>query len=162
MNKISRIKLLIAAILVVFVLVVLAETLIVKVKTTNLKKEPVFYSNTIVVLNAGDQVEKTGEQQGWYKVRTAKGVEGWLHSSAVQKKKFSLLALDKSVASETSAKEVSLAGKGFNKQVETQYKANNPAVSFVVVDKMVKLRVSTKQLVDFIKKGKLGEFGGAK
>lgn len=162
MKNISRLKLLIAAILVVFVAVILAETLVVKVKTTNLKKEPVFYSSTIVVLNAGDQVEKIDEQQGWYKVRTDKGLAGWLHSSAVQEKKFSLLALDKSVASEASAKEVSLAGKGFNKQVEAQYKASNPAISFVVVDKMVKLRVSTKQLVDFIKKGKLGEFGGAK
>lgn len=153
-------KLLLLGVLIVFVIIVLAETLVIQVKTTNLKKEPVFYAETVAVLNNGEQVEKIGEQAGWYKVKTKNGREGWLHSSAVKKKKFSLFAMDKQVKSEASAEEVALAGKGFNKQVEEKYKANNPSISFVEVDKMLKLKVTPRQLKTFLEKGKLGEFGG--
>lgn len=160
MKKKLSLKLLLLGVFVVFVGIILAESLIIKVKTTSLKKEPVFYSDTVAVLNNGEQVEKIGEQQGWYKVRTQKGQEGWLHSSAVQKKKFSLFAVNKQVKSTASAQEVALAGKGFNKQVEEKYKAKNPSVNFIAVDRMLKLIVTPRQLKSFLEKGKLGEFGG--
>lgn len=162
MKKYKLIRFLLLALLVVFVAIILAETLVVKVKTTNLRKEPVFYASTVAVLKAGDSVEKLSSQGGWYKVRTAQGQEGWLHSSAVQTKKFSLAALDKPVKSGATAEEVALAGKGFNKQVEDKYKANNPGISFAKVDQMLKLKVSSAQLKAFLQKGKLGEFGGSK
>ena len=162
MKRYLYFKHLLLALLVVFVAIALAETLVVKVKTTNLRKEPVFYASTVAVLKAGDSVEKLSSQGGWYKVRTPQGMEGWLHSSAVQTKKFSLSAMDKSVKPGATAEEVALAGKGFNKQVEGKYKANNPGISFAKVDQMLKLKVSSAQLKDFLKKGKLGEFGGAK
>ncbi|MEA3420364.1 MAG: SH3 domain-containing protein, partial [Acidobacteriota bacterium] len=162
MRKISRIKFLIFAVLTAFAVVLAAETLIVKVQTTNLRKEPKFYSQTVAVLKAGEMVEKISTYDGWYKVRTLKGVEGWLHSSSVSEKRFSLLAVDKSLQTTASVDEVALASKGFNKQVEKKYKEDHGEISFVWVDKMIKFKVTAEQLRKFLKKGKLGEFGGAK
>ncbi|MCK4264064.1 MAG: SH3 domain-containing protein [Candidatus Aminicenantes bacterium] len=160
MKKNSRFKLLLCTVLVVFVVVLVAETLIVKVQVTNLRKEPKFYSPALAVLKAGENVEKISSQAGWYKVRTSKGLEGWVHSSAVKTKKFTLLAMDKSLKTQATADEVALAGKGFNKQVEEKYKAKHSEINFAWVDRMLKIKVTPKQLEKFLRDGKLGEFGG--
>ena len=139
----------------------IAETLIVKVKSTNLRKEPKFYAQTLAILKAGDALEKISEQAGWMKVKTAAGQVGWVHSSAVQAKKFSLLAVDKSLQTKASAEEVALAAKGFNKQVEDSYRARHASLSFAWVEKMLQIKISAEQIRNFLEKGKLGEFGGA-
>jgi len=154
--------LLLLSVLAVFVAILLAETLVVKVQTTNLRKEPVFYADTIVVLKAGDAVEKVAEQAGWYKVKTAKGIQGWVHSSAVSSKSFDLLALGQTTKTGASAEEVALASKGFNKQVEDAYKAKHKDANFAGVDRMLRLKVTSEQLRRFLERGKLGRYGGPK
>lgn len=161
-RRIRLIEFLVFCTLVAFVSIVLADTLVVKVRSTNLRDQPVFYASALAVLKAGDSVEKLAAKEGWYKVRTKTGQEGWLHSSSVQEKKFSLLALGKSAKTEATADEVALAGKGFNQQVEDKFKANNSQISFVWVDRMLKVKVTPTQLKEFLEEGKLGEFGGAK
>jgi len=161
MKKPSRVGFLIA-ILFYICLTLWAETLIVKIQTTQLRKGPQFFSSPLVSLKAGDSLEKLGEQDGWIKVKTPGGVFGWVHSSAVETKKFSLLAMDKNLKTQTSASEVALAGKGFNKQVEESYRAKHAEVNFVLVDKMLQVKVSSSQVEDFLKKGKLGEFRGSR
>lgn len=140
----------------------IAETLIVKVRSTNLRKEPMFFAQTLATLKAGDTLEKLGEQAGWIKVKTAAGLVGWVHSSAVQAKKFSLLAMDKSLQTKASTEEVALAAKGFNKQVEKNYKTRHASLSYAWVEKMLQIKISAAQIQNFLKKGKLGESGGAK
>jgi len=162
MNNRNRFVLLAGGVFFVFISLLLAETLAVRVRSTHLKKEPKFYAGTIAVLKNGDKVEKIGEEGGWLKVRTVNNLIGWVHSSAVEKKKTGLLALNQPVKSMTSADEIALAGKGFNKQVEDSFKARNKEVSFVWVDKMLGLKISTNKILAFLKKGKLGEFGGTK
>jgi len=156
----KRLKLGVLCLLVVFVSVILAETLVVQVKSTFLRKEPVFYGAVLAELQAGEGVEEIISRNGWVKVRTSSGKEGWLHSSAVRRKEFSLLALNQPGKTQADADEVALAGKGFNKQVEDKYRSNNPDVDFTWVERMLKIRVSPSQLKAFLEKGKLGEFGG--
>jgi len=138
-----------------------AETFIVKIQTTNLRKEPKFYAQTLAILKAGEKVEKLSIQEGWLQVKNSKGLVGWIHSSSAEPKKFSLLALDKSLKTKASASEVALAGKGFNKQVEESYRARNPGISFAQVDRMLKIRISPLKIRAFLKQGKLGEFRAA-
>jgi SH3-like domain-containing protein len=161
-HRLKLMKFLVFCLFVVFVSIVLADTLVIKVKSTNLREQPVFYASVLAVLKAGDSVEKLTVQEGWFKVRTKTGQEGWLHSSSVQEKKLNLLALDKSAKTGATADEVALAGKGFNQQVEEKFKANNSQISFVWVDRMLKVKVSPAQLKKFLEEGKLGDFGGAK
>lgn len=158
----NRIKFLVFAVLIVFTAIVLAETMVVKVQTTNLKKEPKFFADTIAVLKIGDSVETIGSQDGWYNVKTSSGQVGWLHSSALIEKKSGFSVLSTSVSTQASGEEVALAAKGFNKQVEEKYKAENPSIDYIWVDKMLKIKVSTKEIAEFLKKGKLAEGGGAR
>jgi len=160
MRKLSRMNTLLVCVFIVLVTVLIAETLMVKVQTTHLRKEPKFYASTIAVLKAGEMVEKISAANGWYKVRTTKGAVGWLHSSAVQTGKFDLAAMDKSLTTKATADEIALAGKGFNKQVEKNYKSKHSEVNFAGVDRMLKIKVSQSQLLKFLKYGKLGIYGG--
>ena len=139
-----------------------AETLVVKIQTTQLRKSPQYFSQALVPLKAGDRLEKLGESSGWIQVKTSAGVVGWIHSSAVQATKLNLLAMDKGMKTQATASEVALAGKGFNKQVEDSYKAKHADMNFAAVDAMLQIKVALAQVEDFLKKGKLGESRGAK
>jgi len=160
MNKKSRIRASIFAVLIILVTFLIAENLFVKVQSARLHKEPKFYAAAIATLKAGESVVKISSQAGWYRVRTAGGIEGWLHSSAVQTKKVDLVTMDKSLKEKASAEEVALASKGFNEQVEQEYKARHKDISFAWVDKMLAITVSPEQLRKFLEEGKLAEFGG--
>lgn len=139
-----------------------AETFVVKVRSTSLRSSPKFYASSVLALKAGDGVEKVSAQGDWLQVRTASGTVGWIHSSALQPKKFSLSAMTQGLQTKASADEVALASKGFNKQVEDSYRAKNKNLSFEWVDKMLKIVISLGQENDFLKDGKLGDFRGGK
>lgn len=162
MKKASRLKLLFAGVAVVCVALLLAETLVVKVQSTYVRKDPKFYSSPLATLAAGESVTQLSSQAGWFKVRTSQGVEGWIHSSAVQTGKLKVASMDRSVQTAATADEVALAGKGFNKQVEDEYKSRNKGLNFGEVDRMLKIKVSPDELRQFLMDGKLAEFGGAR
>jgi SH3-like domain-containing protein len=140
----------------------LAETVVVKVQTTSLRKDPKFYAAAIAALKAGDSLEKLSSQGGWVRVKTSSGVVGWVHSSAVETKKFNLMSVGGTMKTQASASEVALAGKGFNKQVEDSYKSKHANADFAAVDRMLKIAVSPAEVEAFIKKGKLAGSGGGK
>ena len=158
MKKPTRILFTLFLLVGVVVVLLLADTLIVKIKTTHIRKDPQFYAQSLAVLQAGDAVETISTQGGWIKVRTTGGVTGWVHSSAVEQKKFKISALDKSLKTQASASEVALAGKGFNKQVEESFRESNPDLSFVLVDTMLLVVIPSAKIQAFLKEGKLGEF----
>ena len=151
-----------AGALLALAVVLLAETVVVKIQSTSLRKEPKFFASAIAALKAGDTLEKLASQDGWYQVKTSAGVVGWIHSSAVEVKKFNLLAMDKSMKTQASASEVALAGKGFNKQVEDNYKSKHGEANFAAVDRMLKISIQPSDVESFIKNGKLGESGGGR
>lgn len=161
MKKPSRTALVFSAVFLLATLLV-AETLIVKIRTTNLRKEPKFYAQTLAVLKTGERLEKLGAQDGWIRVKTSLGLTGWVHSSSVEKKKFSLLAADQPLKTGATADEVVLAAKGFNKKVEEEYKTKHPDINFALVDKMLKIEIPPSEMQAFLEKGKLGEFRGTR
>ena len=148
-----------AGVLCAVILLYAADTMIVKVKETKLKSSPQFFASTVVSLNAGAQLEKIETQGSWVKVKTSNGAVGWLHLSAVQDRKFSLLAVSSPTKTGATADEVALAGKGFNKQVEDAYKSKNTDVDFLWVDRMLKIIISENDLLAFLKGGRLVDYG---
>ena len=148
---------LVAAILVGLLM---AETLVVKVQTTAVRKSPKFYAAVVKTLKAGDRVEKISVQNDWLQVKTSDGLTGWLHSSAVQSGKVSVTASDQSLKTSASTTEVALAAKGFNKQVEDAYRAQRKDLDYTWVDKMLRIKISEAELEQFLKQGRLAEFGG--
>jgi uncharacterized protein YgiM (DUF1202 family) len=148
------------SLLMVVVSLLVAETLTVKVQSTSLRNTPKFYAAAIQALSAGERVEKISSQGGWIQVKTSGGAVGWVHSSAVYVPKFDLMASSKGLKTQASSDEVALAGKGFNKQVEESYRAKHKDVSFAWVDKMLQIKIAASKVEEFMKAGKLGEFGG--
>jgi uncharacterized protein YgiM (DUF1202 family) len=156
-------SILVLSLLMFLVSWVLAETLIVKVQTTSLRRTPKFYGPVIQVLPAGEKIDKVSSQpDGWIQVRTSGGVVGWVHSSAVEVQKFGLLAMNKGLKTQASTSEVALAGKGFNKQIEDNYRTQHKEANFAGVDRMLQIKVPPAQIEEFMKQGKLGEWKGAK
>lgn len=150
----------IGTLLFLIVILLVAETLVVKVQSTSLRSSPKFYASAVQALKAGDKVEKISTQDGWIQVKTAGGAVGWVHSSALLVPKFNLMASRQGLQTQASSGEIALAGKGFNKQVEESYRAKNKGLSFAWVDKMLQIKISAAQVAEFLKKGRLAAEGG--
>jgi hypothetical protein len=161
MAKSKPIPVLLAVALLVLA-VAAANVLVVKIQTTGLRKNPRFFDPIVLALKAGDQLEKIGEAGGWMQVRTASGVAGWVHGSAVETPKVQLTAQPGAMKTQASANEIALAGKGFNKQVEDSYRARHGDLNFAWVDRMLEIRVGLPQVEDFLKMGRLGEYRGVR
>jgi hypothetical protein len=157
--KIPKGSALAAVVLAVICLAAAADGLVVKIQTTQLRKTPQFFAPVVAPLKAGDVLIKVSEAGGWVQVRTAAGLSGWVHKSAVEVPRFGLMAAAGGTRTQATASEAALAGKGFSKQVEDSYKAKHAEANFVGVDRMLQVKVSSAQVEDFIKKGKLGGQG---
>lgn len=134
-----------------------AEVLSVQVKQTYLRSKPSFLGNSITKLVYAQQVEDKKVQNGWHFVTSLKsGVSGWVHQSALSEKTIVLNSSQKLSNSSVSQSEILMAGKGFNKQVEAEYKKQNSKLNFTLVDKVEKSNnISTAKLIRFAKNGKL-------
>ena len=59
-----------------------------------------------------------------------------------------------------SASELQLAGKGFNPEVEKEFKNRNKDISFHWVDKMEQIKISEAEKLKFAREGDLTLEGG--
>ena len=131
------------------------ETLTVKVENTCIRPSPSFFVACVEGLVRGDKVNSVDESGAWYFVRTAAGNEGWLHSSAVDKRTWNLPL--KGGTSEVSSYEASLAGKGFNEEVEKEYKNQHKDLNYDAVDQLEKTGVTLDEMHKFLVEGRLIE-----
>ena len=135
---------------------VLAATVTVLVQETAVRKRPQFFAPSAATAKLGQTFEASGPSEGWYKTDS-----GYIHQSAVTAKKVRIAA-GGSVGGTATAEEVTLAGKGFNAQVEKSYGAKNAAANFSAVDSMERRTVSESALLDFLRAGGLLPEGGSK
>jgi hypothetical protein len=97
-----------------------AETVQVTTRENAVRSESRFFAPVKLKVSLGDRLTVKGRKGDWYLVN-AKGVNGCIHKSAVESRSFA--AAGKGAKSGgTSSDEVSLAGKGFNPQVEAGYR----------------------------------------
>ena len=133
---------------------VYAQTLTVITKQNAIRESCRFFSPIKKTVVYNDVLEVTSQQGEWYMVNY-KGIQGCIHKSAVEKKSFSLTSLGSSGGQSASGEEVALAGKGFNPQVESEYKRENAGLNFNAVDRVEGYKVTETTLLNFIQKGKL-------
>lgn len=131
-----------------------AETATVITKQTAIRESCRFFSPVKTTVHYNDVLEIISKEGDWYKVKF-KGIQGCIHKSAVEKKSISLSNLVGSEKQSSSGEEVALAGKGFNPQVETLYKKENPSLNFRAVDRVESYKTSESKLIQFIQSGKL-------
>lgn len=149
-------RLLIAFALALTAAAAYASTITVLVQQTALRKRPQSYSPSVGTAKLGQRFESSGLEAGFHKTPA-----GYIHSSAVTERKVKLGSAD-SVGGSASAEEVTLAGKGFNAQVEKSYGAKNGDANFAAVNAMERRSVPEAELFDFLRAGGLLGEGGSK
>jgi uncharacterized protein YgiM (DUF1202 family) len=162
-RRIIVIALLLLAAASVFAADTLPERSII-VKETQVRDKPSYTGKILGKLVYTDRVQVLEMPAGssWAKVRlAAKKVEGWVHVSALAKDEKPVVKAGSTVvAAGASGSEVALAGKGFNPEVEAEYK-KNPTLNYAAVDEMETYVVVPTALSAFITQGGILE-GGAR
>jgi uncharacterized protein YgiM (DUF1202 family) len=132
----------------------------VQVRETQVRKTPSFLGAIVATVHYGDRLPVLEDNESWIKVRAGE-TKGWLHSSALTTKEIVLNPNASDLSKASSSGEIALAGKGFNKEVEDNFRQNNKNVNFEMVDKMEASTVSQEAVESFLKSGGLKPAGGA-
>jgi hypothetical protein len=134
-----------------------AETLFVQVSATKLRSAPQAWASGIEDLSYGAALDVVEENSGWYKVRAGDAHEGYIHGSAVSKRKIVLRSEQKSVADlAVDEASVSLAGKGFGTNIEATYTKSAKDSNYEAVNRIQSApRVPDAKIASFVKDGRL-------
>lgn len=130
-----------------------AETVQVTTRENALRKECRFFAPVKLKVTLGERLTVKGRKGDWYLV-SARGVNGCIHKSAVETRSFASAGRG-AASGGASADEVSLAGKGFNPQVEADYRKTNRELNYAAVDEIVRITVREDELESFVLKGGL-------
>ncbi len=126
----------------------------VQVRDGQVRSAPGFLSKVLATVPYTEQVSILEEKAGWFRVQTATGgVEGWMHSNSLTAKKLTLSGSGPDAQLAVSSEEQALAGKGFNSDVEKQFKERNKSADFAGVDKMEKLTIPAETITQFLTDG---------
>ena len=134
-----------------------AKEMSVQVRDGQLRNRASFLGTVTGTVAYGDRVTVKQSQAGWCEVAKVDGAAGWIHESALTPKRVVLSSGTADARSGASGEEVALAGKGFSKEVEAEYKKQNKDIDYAWVDWMGKQKVSGEQLVQFLKQGELAQ-----
>ncbi len=138
-----------------------AEALHVQVQNGQVRGTPSFLGSVVAGVAYGQSVEKLGAQGPWVQIKTPEGKIGWMHNSALTAKRMAASSGGTAVRSGASGDELALAGKGFNADVEAQFKASHAGIDFSWVDRMAKMNATPAQIAGFVQAGGLKQDGGA-
>jgi len=136
------------------------ETVTVIVKKASIRRDHQFYAPTLTEGSLGDSFAVQAHEKGWVKVGTKAG-DGWLHESAVTAKKVAASS-GGATGGAVDDRDVANASKGFNPQVEDQYRKKNPTANYAAVDRMEKLGASDAAVESFVRDGNIRPRGAGK
>jgi hypothetical protein len=128
----------------------------IQVKEIDIKSSPNYMSSSIGKLTYGSKVEISATEGNWYRIVTP---PGYIPKTAVGRSAKSVDASKGYAASGVTHDETALAGKGFNPQVEGQYKKSSAslAAAYTQVDRVGRMTVSDSALQSFVANGKLNQ-----
>ena len=132
-----------------------AATMSVQVKNGQIRATPSFLGKVVAPLSYGDKVQILETKNEWMNVTGPGGQSGWVHSSALTKKKIVMTSGSEDVQTGASGDELALASKGFNSDVEADFKSKNQNVDFTWVNRMEKYKVSPEEMQEFLKEGQV-------
>lgn len=136
-----------------------AAAMSVQVKEGKVLDKPNFFGKVVETLPYGQRITTQAKQGSWYQVKPS---GGWIHASALTPKNIVVKAGSGQAQTGASSEEMALAGKGFNAQVESKYRAQGKG-DYAAVDKMEKSNnFSGPELAQFLASGGLKAEGGAK
>jgi hypothetical protein len=126
-------------------------TLYVAIRNVALKSSTGFFASTRGNLNYGDRVTVMQVSGRFVEIRSAtnSSLTGWTASANLSARQ--VVAGSTSTA---SAREVALAGKGFNQEVENSYRTHGN-LNYADVDRVEATTVSEEDLIRFLQDGRL-------
>jgi len=126
-------------------------TLYVAIRTVTLKSSTGLFAGNRGTLNYGDRVTVLQVSGRYVEVRSASNssLTGWTASANLTTRQ--VVSGNTSTA---SAREVALAGKGFNQDVENSYRSQGN-LNYADVDRVEAIRVSEADLRQFLESGRL-------
>jgi len=130
------------------------DLLYVNVKSVNLKSSagalaPDVPDGTVEYTN---EVKVLSVKGNWVQVQTTAGNKtGWIPYASVTSKRMAPAGTPASA----SAREMSLAGKGFSPEVEKEYKKEKRELNYDDIDAMEEINVSDDNLRIFLEEGRL-------
>ncbi len=126
----------------------------VQVREGQLRSAPSFLGSIIGPVSYGERVQTIQKQGDWFEVKSSKNLQGWIHECALTSKQV-VLKPGAQTQSGASGQEIALAGKGFNEDVEAQYRKNNSRIDYTWVNRMETIRISRDQMISFLDEGKV-------
>jgi len=138
------------------------KTMSVQNQRAAVRAKPSSLGKVVASLTHGDAVEVLETKGAWLRISKGDAVTGWMHKTALVRGRIRLAAGAEDAQLAASSDEVAMAGKGFNEQVEAEFKAKHQDIDFAWVDRMEKITVSDADILRFMEQGglSLGE-GGA-
>ncbi len=133
-----------------------AETARVITKENAVREYCKFFAPVKAKVKYNDVLTIKSAEGDWFKVKY-KNVEGCIHKSAIDQKEVDVSGASASGKSSATESEVSLAGKGFNPQVEASYKSKHPEANYRAVDAAESYNVPDSKISDFINSGRLNQ-----
>ena len=127
-------------------------TLYVAVKSVALKSSSGFFASTRGTLNLGDRVTVLQVSGKFVEVRSVSNASltGWTAATNLSAKQ-----VVAGTSSTATAREVALAGKGFNQEVEQSYKTQQRNLNYADVDRVEAIRFNEDELKKFLEDGRL-------
>ncbi len=132
----------------------------VQVRDAQIRSAPTPISRVLTTVGYTESVTILEEKGDWSRVQFGAS-EGWMHKNSLTTKTLKLAAGGPDAQLSVTSDEQGLAGKGFNSDVEKQFKERNREADFASVDRMEKFSVSLTQVQQFLKQGSLASEGGA-
>jgi hypothetical protein len=126
----------------------------VKVMRQFIFPSPAFYAQPVAELALGQVLTILEVGNQWYRVSATSSLSGWVHSTALASASAGSGSVSSGSGSVTQD-EVTLAGRGFNSDVEAEYESDNPSLDFGAVDRIEAFEVSESFMNRFLAAGGL-------
>ncbi|MCL2792417.1 MAG: hypothetical protein FWD87_04930 [Spirochaetaceae bacterium] len=127
-------------------------TMFVATRTVDLKAGTGFFARTNATLNYGDAVTVLQVSGKWIEVRSAlnPSLNGWTATANLTARQ-----IVPSSGTTATTREVALAGKGFDREVENTYRQTRGGLNYADVDKIEAITVNEAALLRFLQEGRL-------
>ena len=127
-------------------------TLYVAVRTVTLKSGTGFFASDTGTLNYGDRAIVTRVDGRFVEIRCAENssITGWTASANM-----SVRQVAAGTSSTATAREVAMAGKGFDQGVEQSFRDQNESLNYDDVDMVESTVVNESALMRFLEEGRL-------
>ncbi len=126
----------------------------VKVMRQYIFPSPAFYAQPVAELELGQVLTILEVGNQWFRVSASSTLSGWVHATALTAASAGSGSVSSGSGSVTQD-EVTLAGRGFNSDVEAEYAGDNPALDFDAVDRIEDFEISEAFMNSFLAQGGL-------